>query len=724
MKLEALQERTIKSLKAKSEKKKRRMKEKFEREETRKKLKQGKNYIPPAEMPNFEDDFETKMEAVHAEHSKQRRVQLTRISSMSTSGGFKRAKSQPVESGILANRRAFTRSITQRHREAAEEMRRKRGDVITTFDTFCMSMIMVFYLLTPTLTGAALDLFNCETIGNEQRLAADLQVKCWEGYHLYVILGLGVPSASINIFLFPVLLFSYLKYQDTKGKLNAENAGGKKTAYRFGLYYTGYTSKRWWYELTVIYRKIVMGMLVTFGSLLETQQMHIALCFIVVFLFLNLHLRPFTYKAEGLDKIDGLLLHRLEYMSILMMFIMIWSGVLFNLVPDCSAGADSVEIVWCNVLMGAVIAANLAYIMYGSLRCVKAFAERHKDRVERHVRNLGNVAKRIKQKRKKMKSIDAGSMKKSADSGKAAYSSDEVDSEDDTDELYNMDNLYNLDYHEADDEDQFDEEGNPLPVVHSNPLAQMALGEMRQNTVKGITTSLRAAAIFRRTLHKTRNSRKDGAQSPATRNPASGGRIKRKSSVKGVVSTLLAIRKFKNSVRKHGAESQAADDRESTSGGAAAREGTFWISNPAAKKTGQIKKRRNRKAFKSKTSNSKIKRKHFSLSRSVVDEIKVENNSESNGSVQDADVRVGVTSAYQRAKLSGVVLNRELFAESESGRIYAIDTIDGVDQPAHWISDESIHLDVTSGRVYSYDEESGVTEWLDDFDVRLDDRRV
>ena len=144
MKLEALQKRTIKSLKAKSEKIKKRKKEKFERDEARKKLKQGKYYVPPEKIPNFEDDFENKMVALQLEHSNQRRIQLKRLSSLSAASGFKRAS--PVVSGMFPR----SKSITQRHREAAEEMRRKRGDVITTFDTFCMSMIMVFYLLTPT----------------------------------------------------------------------------------------------------------------------------------------------------------------------------------------------------------------------------------------------------------------------------------------------------------------------------------------------------------------------------------------------------------------------------------------------------------------------------------------------------------------------------------------------------------------------------------------------
>jgi hypothetical protein len=233
--------------------------------------------------------------------------------------------------------------------------------------------------------------------------------------------------------------------------------------------------------------------------------------------------------------------------------------------------------------------------------------------------------------------------------------------------------------------------------------------------------------------------------------------------MKGVVSTFRAIGKFKNSLRKHRASFRAAEGRESASGRASS-EGTLWKSNPAAnalddgggggpgsvlgarkdaveiemraanvspanergndsskksvKKTVKVMKKRREKT---RRSNSKNRGKHFSLNKSIVAD------PETKDGVQEQEetvLRTGATSAYQRAKLSGIVLNRELFEESESGRIYAIDTIDGVDQPAHWISDESIHLDVTSGKVYLYDEESGVTEWLDDFDVRLDDRRV
>ena len=132
-----------------------------------------------------------------------------------------------------------------------------------------------------------------------------------------------------------------------------------------------------------------MGVLVTFGSILEEQQMHIALCLIVLFLFLNLHLRPFTFglDKENLEhiqkKTDGLLLHRLEYLSIITMFAMIWSGVLFNLTPNCKAGSQGV--IWCQILMGAVIAANFGYLIYGSLRCVQAFAKNLREKHAQHL---------------------------------------------------------------------------------------------------------------------------------------------------------------------------------------------------------------------------------------------------------------------------------------------------------------------------------------------------
>ena len=662
-------------------------------------------------------------------------------------------------------------NLNEHEKRMARKFRQNRNSKITTFDTFCMSMIMVFYLLTPTLTGAALDLFNCETIGDEDRLAADLQVICWKDYHLFVVLSLGVPSAAMNIIVFPALLFSYLKYQDSKGKLHppVKTRGDSddqsiKTLYRFGLYYNGYTGKRWWYELTVIYRKILMGVLVTFGSILEEQQMHIALCLIVLFLFLNLHLRPFTFglsmdKEEHIQKkVDGLLLHRLEYLSIITMFAMIWSGVLFNLTPNCKA--DSEGVIWCQILMGGVIAANFGYVIYGSLRCVQAFAKNLKEKHSQFVQEkLGQVKQAII--RPRLKS-NAGSMEASARGVRANFGFNDGEEENDGEpDSVIADNIYGL----ADD--YFDEQ-DQSQIVHSNPLARgfeggfkvgLQMESAKQgsssssigNSIKGVATTLRAAAKFKNVLQGIRFQQKRSfgkrSKNNQKRNVGVSGQDNLKgASVRGAVTTLRAAKKFKKLIRKESNSntvqwvgnpvntnaSSTSKNTESMNMETVAAEKEVEMRDVSSRGKNRQTMRTRKKLSRGlsrrgkgrKQQRSKQPRKSFALQRSLVNG---ENPEEGKGSnpvaishVINGDSTGNSTSAYQRAKLAGKTFARELFEEPESGRLYAVDTIGGVQKPAHWIVNEALHFDHNSGRIYTIDAASGKASWVHPHDAILD----
>ena len=242
--------------------------------------------------------------------------------------------------------------------------------------------------------------------------------------------------------------------------------------------------------------------------------------------------------------------------------------------------------------------------------------------------------------------------------------------------------------------------------------------------------------------------------------------------MRGVVATLHAVGKLKKSLRKHRMSHRVVEQRKAAAEGAIGDD-AFWKSNPAAGKevaesvmgarieaveiemsgatrspakararrlsnvalalatkrsdssskksaTKTMRVMKNNLKKNKKASKSKNQRKHFTIEQAVVTETEPKDDKGGAPEHEDGDLRAGGTSAFQRAKLSGKTLSREVFEESESGRVYVIDTIDGVDQPAHWILNESIHLDATTGQVYLYDEKSGAKEGIDDYDLRLD----
>ena len=66
----------------------------------------------------------------------------------------------------------------------------------------------------------------------------------------------------------------------------------RKLVLRFGLLFSGYTSSRWYWEIFVIMRKVVLIMIVTFGQS-NKSQLHFALGALIVLLYLQERGQPF-----------------------------------------------------------------------------------------------------------------------------------------------------------------------------------------------------------------------------------------------------------------------------------------------------------------------------------------------------------------------------------------------------------------------------------------------
>ena len=232
------------------------------------------------------------------------------------------------------------------------------------------------------------------------------------------MLLVAVPSLIFYGLLLPSAAFVYLHKR-------VDRQSNKTLIFRFGLLFSGYTDRYWWYELILYLRKVSVILLVTFASE-NSQQLHVVLGILVVLLYLQEHIRPFEgandrytnqtelnknklkspagialvvnpinpinshshssvdtknpgsperpAKSPGNDKrtanIVNKRLHQMEVVSLLILLLMVWCAVFFVNAP-CQQNDVS-----CTVLIFLIIGSNVLFAVYISWSVAKAWTDR------------------------------------------------------------------------------------------------------------------------------------------------------------------------------------------------------------------------------------------------------------------------------------------------------------------------------------------------------------
>lgn len=107
----------------------------------------------------------------------------------------------------------------------------------------------------PIIIDTSLQAFSCINISDDKTpytvLEKDLEMKCWESYHMFwafvvalpslIIWGVGIPLASFVILL--------------QKKQNLDKMSVRAS---YGFLYEGYQSKYFYWEMIVLYRKLAI----------------------------------------------------------------------------------------------------------------------------------------------------------------------------------------------------------------------------------------------------------------------------------------------------------------------------------------------------------------------------------------------------------------------------------------------------------------------------------
>lgn len=221
------------------------------------------------------------------------------------------------------------------------------------------SVVALLFLMWPGLSSETFALFSCRQVCGRTVLRVDLDEACWVGRHRFYALLVGVPMLLVYVIGLPsiaLLNVWWLQRRARKEKVGVETYD---THVVWGIFYSAFDPRTWFWEMTVAARKILVALLGVFGGSMGKMQIHLTALLLVMVIVLTAVVRPFGEQS---------LLQFLELATLLATWMTVWAGSVFNEHPRCEGGEGvGVETLpWCNVLsvgVGSVDALMLLVVV-------------------------------------------------------------------------------------------------------------------------------------------------------------------------------------------------------------------------------------------------------------------------------------------------------------------------------------------------------------------------
>jgi len=198
--------------------------------------------------------------------------------------------------------------------------------VITPKDKFVVTVTVVIYLIYPTLSKQAFEIFDCRDIGGSEFLAVDLEQPCYTGNHMTAVLTLGLGQMLVFGFGLPFLMILFLRR-------NRKHPGGLDrhvVRVRYGLFFGAFTDDRYYWELSMTNRKLaIVAISVVWKSSGAMLQAQLALAVLFLCVILEITAKPYKIETER-HKV----LSRLELASLYSLWGTMWCGTLIFTLQD------------------------------------------------------------------------------------------------------------------------------------------------------------------------------------------------------------------------------------------------------------------------------------------------------------------------------------------------------------------------------------------------------
>jgi len=205
------------------------------------------------------------------------------------------------------------------------------------------SVVALLFFIWPGLCAETFAMFACKSVCGEMVMVVDLNERCWEGRHSgFAVLGVAmVILYVVGMPLVGMINIWRMQQRSAEQKCNIHTLKGYLT---WGVFLSAYDESVWWWEGTVAIRKITIAAFGAFGSGMGTMQIHALLILNVVVLLVTAAVRPF-----GKHK----LLHFLEMCTLMVLWVVLWAGSVFNDYPLCE-NEKGVILGWCDFLSWVV----------------------------------------------------------------------------------------------------------------------------------------------------------------------------------------------------------------------------------------------------------------------------------------------------------------------------------------------------------------------------------
>lgn len=83
-------------------------------------------------------------------------------------------------------------------------------------DRIVLSVIVLLFIVHPSVTGMAVGLFNCYSLNDKLWLYKDLSIECWTGTHKAYALGIGIPMIVLWVVGLPFTGFIIVRHYRKK----------------------------------------------------------------------------------------------------------------------------------------------------------------------------------------------------------------------------------------------------------------------------------------------------------------------------------------------------------------------------------------------------------------------------------------------------------------------------------------------------------------------------
>ncbi|CDW73676.1 UNKNOWN [Stylonychia lemnae] len=227
-------------------------------------------------------------------------------------------------------------------------------------DRLIGTIIVVMFLIHPSIARILFSAFNCIEVDGVKRLKDDLEMQCYAGKHIVYIITIILPALIIWVAGVPLIALIMMNRQKRaimylnklKELTKADYNSIVKVKIMYGFLFNGFRIEMFYWEIIIIYRKILIVLCVVFFSIVSTETQILTVLFIIVIsMLLQINFYPYYTKV----------LNRMELFSLQVNAITMYGGM-FYVTGSHYNYMDSESLKYFFLLL--ILIPNLLFLIY------------------------------------------------------------------------------------------------------------------------------------------------------------------------------------------------------------------------------------------------------------------------------------------------------------------------------------------------------------------------